>query len=85
MYIVPILMLLFIGSLVVALICVRVRNCDFESALNLSRSTANNGIFHEFYNNFIFVTKIMLRNWLKIAGMADQSHFNSVNNHPTIV
>ena len=30
-YIVPILMLLFIGSLVVALICVRVRNCDFEA------------------------------------------------------
>ena len=41
MHIVPILMLLFIGSLVVALICVRVRNCDFEAALNLPvRSTA---------------------------------------------
>ena len=33
-------MLLFIGSLVVALICVKVRNCDFESlSLTGSRST----------------------------------------------
>ena len=28
-YLVPILMLLFIGSLVVALLCVRIRSCDF--------------------------------------------------------
>ena len=39
-YIVPILMLLFIGSLIVALICVKVRNCNFESlSLTGSRST----------------------------------------------
>ena len=33
MYLVPILMLLFIGSLVVMLICLRVRGCEFDFLL----------------------------------------------------
>ena len=43
MYLVPILMLLFIGSLVVILICLRVRGCDVEFTLFGGASRSTNG------------------------------------------
>ena len=87
MYIVPILMLLFIGSLVVALICVRVRNCDFEAALNLpGRSTAATTTTNSNGNLRVEIPTAHCSNRLGRVGQnfllgLEQIHWNSLKNN----